>query len=345
MDGTPGFAYAGRSVNFASAFMNSISGNVYRIPRRFNWFFVIGGFAFVALAVMLWRWGGTVEDSLAYFDTARWLRGEIPADALRAPFPYRIAVPALAAFLPGDIHNTFAFLNWVFTTATACLAAAAVRRLGFGTQRALAAGLLVLLSLPTFWYAPYLLVDPGAICMRALFVLAVLTARPRLALAAALAATAIREENILLLGWLLAMRQVPRAHGIAALAAALAWLLAVRWWLVPGLPGYAWVPNWGTLMNILSDWRGLLSLLGCAGVVLPLALAGMRRAPPRLQPLKSLLALMALPPLYAALSVRIEGRIVWSLYPFLIPFAVAVGLPKRRARAPDVRELKPARRA
>jgi hypothetical protein len=52
---------------------------------------------------------------------------------------------------------------------------------------------------------------------------------------------------------------------------------------------------------------------------------GWRQAPPSLRPLGSLLFLMALPPLYAALSVRVEGRIVWGLYPFLIPFAVAYG--------------------
>jgi hypothetical protein len=39
--------------------------------------------------------------------------------------------------------------------------------------------------------------------------------------------------------------------------------------------------------------------------------------------LKWLLGLMALPPLYAALCVRIDGRVIWGLYPFLIPFAVA----------------------
>jgi hypothetical protein len=325
--------------------MKQISSNVYGIPRRFNWPFVIGGFAILALVVMLWRWGGTIEDSLAYFNTAQWLRGELAPSELRAPFPYRIAVPALAALLPGDVHNTFATLNWLFTVATACLATATARRMGFGTQRALAAGALVILSLPTFWYAPYLLVDPGSVCMRMLFVFAVLTVQPRLALAAALAATAIREENILLLGWLLVMRQVGWKSGLAALAAAGAWLLAVRWWLVPGLPSYTWVPNLGTIERLLSDWRGLLSLAGCAGLVLPLALLGMRRAPARLQPLKSMLVLMILPPLYAALSVRVEGRIVWSLYPFLIPFAVSLGLPRRAESQPDVRELKVVRRA
>jgi hypothetical protein len=325
------------------------ANNVYRIPRRFNWPFVIGGFAFLSLAIMLWRWGGTVEDSLAYVDTARWLRGEIPLRDLRAPFAYRLAVPALAALLPGDIHNTFAALNWIFVTATACLATATVRRMGFGTQRALAAGLLVVLSLPTFWYAPYLLVDPGAVCMRMLFVFAVLTGQPRLALAAGLAATAIREENILLLGWLLGwllvMRQVAIPHALAALAAAAGWLVAVRWWLVPGLPHDAWAPNLRTVHALLDDTRGLLSLVGCGGLVLPLALAGMRRAPARLAPLKGLLALMVLPPLYVALSVRVEGRIVWGLYPFLIPFAVALGLPRRAESKPEVRPLKASRRA
>ena len=255
--------------------MAQTSGNVYRIPRRFNWPFVIGGFAVLSLALMLWRWGGTVEDSLAYFDTARWVRGEIPLHELRAPFPYRLAVPALAAILPGDIHNTFAALNWLFVTATACLATATVRRMGFGTRRALAAGLLVVLSLPTFWYAPYLLVDPGAICMRMLFVFAVLTGQVRLALAAGLAATVIREENILLLGWslgwLLYTRRSGVVHCLAALAAAAGWLVAVRWWIVPGLPHYVWIPNLDTVRALLADTRGLLSLLGCSVIVVPLA--------------------------------------------------------------------------
>jgi hypothetical protein len=55
------------------------------------------------------------------------------------------------------------------------------------------------------------------------------------------------------------------------------------------------------------------------------------------KPLRSLLVLMALPPLYAALCVRVEGRIVWGLYPFLIPFAAAYGADRairRKALAP-----------
>jgi len=66
---------------------------------------------------------------------------------------------------------------------------------------------------------------------------------------------------------------------------------------------------------------------------------------PRMTRRALLLPLMALPPLYAALSVRVEGRIVWSLYPCLIPFAVALGLPRRAETAPDVRPLKTSRRA
>jgi hypothetical protein len=135
------------------------------------------------------------------------------------------------------------------------------------------------------------------------------------------------------------MRQVAVPHALAALVAAAGWLVAVRWWLIPGLPHYVWAPNLGTVRALLDDTRGLLSLVGCAGVILPLALLGMRRAPSRLAPLKSLLVLMA------ALSVRVEGRIVWNLYPFLIPFAVALGLPQRAETRPDVRPLKASRRA
>jgi hypothetical protein len=132
------------------------------------------------------------------------------------------------------------------------------------------------------------------------------------------------------------MRQAGLKQCLGALAVAVGWLVAVRWWLIPGLPHYTWVPNLGTVKALLQDTRGLLSLVGCGGIILPLALVGMRDAPPRVAPLKSLLVLLALPPLYAALSVRVEGRIVWGLYPFLIPFAVSLGLPRRAAAVPDM---------
>jgi hypothetical protein len=289
----------------------------------YRWVALIAGFGALASLLMIWRWGGTIEDSLAYFNTARYLRGELAAAELRAPFPYRLLVPALAAALPGELRNAFAALNWALVTAAACVITLTMQRLGFGTRRALAAGLLLLVSLPTFWYAPYLLVDPGSVCARAVFVLAVLTGQPWLAVLAGLVGTAVREENILLLVWLVAARRIALVPGLPALAAAGMWLVTVRWWLIPGLPGYTWTPSWWTVNHALRDLPSIASVIGCAGLVLPLAIIGMRRAPPMLAPLKSLLVLMALPPLYAALCVRIDGRIVWGLYPFLIPFAVA----------------------
>lgn len=280
-------------------------------------------FAALALAVMWWRWGGTVEDSLHYFNTARYLRGEIPASELVAPFPYRLLVPAAAAAIPGDVRSSFALLNWLLVSAAACMTALSAWRLGYGQRGALAAGLLLVLSVPTFWYAPYLLVDPGSVCARAAFVLALVSGQPWLAALAGLVGTGVREENIVLLFWLLAARQIGWRAGLAALAAAVAWILAVRWWIIGGLPSYVWKPSVARVLAALGDTRSLASIALAAGLVLPLALLGMRRAAPQLQPFKRLLLVLALPPLYAALSVRVDGRAVWGLYPMLIPFAIA----------------------
>lgn len=293
---------------------------------RKQFLILLSGFAALSLLVMIWRWGGTVEDSLAYFNTARYLRGEIPASELRAPFPYRLLAPALAAAIPGDTRQSFALLNWLCTSAAAAMMALAVLRAGIGRKGAVAAGLLMILSVPTFWYAPYLLTDPASICARAAFVLAVLIGQPWLAAVAGVLGAAVREENILLLVWLLAMRRIAIVPGLMALAAAGAWMVAVRWWLIPGLPSYVWAPNIHTVITALQDVRSLASLATAAGLVLPLALLGMRASAagtPLLQPLKSLLLLMALPPLYAALCVRIDGRAIWGLYPMLVPFAAA----------------------
>jgi hypothetical protein len=294
-----------------------------RQPLRWPVLFFL--FALLALTLMIWRWGGTIEDSQAYYDTARYFRGEVGIDALRAPFPYRTLVPAIAAMLPGDLRHVFAGLNWMFMTTSACFMMAVALRAGLDSKRAIGAGVLMLVALPTFWYAPYLLVDPGSICARSAFVLAVLTGQPWLAALAGLAGTAVREENILLLVWLLATRRISVAGGLAVLAAAGAWLVAVRFWLIPGLPSYTWAPSWWTVNHALHDLRSIASIVGTSLPIVPLAVMGWSRAPASLKPLRSLLFLMALPPLYAALCVRVEGRIIWGLYPFLIPFAVASG--------------------
>ena len=297
-----------------------------------RWSYLVPAFALLALTVMIWRWGGTIADSQAYYDTARWLRGEIDASGLVAPFPYRVLVPAIAAILPGEVRNTFAALNWVLVTAGACVMSAAVLRAGLGHKRAIAAGLLMIVSLPTFWYAPYLLVDPGSVCARAAFVLALVTGQPWLAALAGLVGTAVREENILLLVWLLAMRRIAILPGLAFLAAAGAWIVTLRWVLITGLPSYTWEPNLGTVLRALQDVPSLLSIGGTAFLVVPLALWGWCSAPRTLRPLASLLFLMALPPLYAALCVRVDGRAVWGLYPFLVPFAVCAGMKLEQRR-------------
>lgn len=287
-----------------------------------NWTVVLGAFACVTFILLQPHWGLTVEDSLAYFNTARYLRGEIGLSELRAPFPYRVLMPAIAAYLPGDLRNTFASINWISISAAATAVSWTVDHIGGSKKQAICAGLLLILSVPTYWYASYLLTDPGAIFARALFVVGVISGQPWLALSAGLGATAIREENILLLFWLLAYRRIAILPGCIAVLAAAGWLVYVRWHLFDGLPRYVWVPSIDTLWAALHDARSILSIASAAIVVGVLALLGWRKAPASLAPLKTVLLLMALPPLYAALSVRVDGRAIWGLYPFLIPFAV-----------------------
>lgn len=279
------------------------------------------GFGLLALAVMWWRWGGTIEDSLAYFDTVRYLRGELPLSALRAPFPYRIGVPALVALLPFDARSTFATINWLFVSGSALLLAWSVSTVFAQRKAGILAGLLVVLSFSTFWFAPYLLVDPGSFFARSLFVSGVLLARASLAQAAAIAATVIREENILLIGWLLVTRRVSPLRGALMLAAAGAWMVFVRWYLIPGLPSYTWTPSFAQLLNAFHDTKSLASIVATMGLVVPLAAIAWKSAPPSIAALKSLVLLLALPSLYAMLCVRIDGRAVWGLYPALIPIA------------------------
>jgi hypothetical protein len=304
--------------------MHGSNLSVSEWPRAY-WLTLAFAFALLSLAVMWQRWGGTIEDSQNYFNTARYLRGELPFSALVAPFPYRLTMPALAATWPGDLRNGFATLNWLAVVGTAVTLSWLVHAVGGDRRRSVLAGLLLILSVPTYWYAPYLLTDPGAVFGRSVFVLGVVTGQPWVALAGGLFATTVREENILLLGWLLVFGRVGLVRGGIVLALAALWLVAVRWWILPGLPHYTWVPNLGNIVNMLHDRRALLSLASASVIVIPLAILGWKRIPIQLKPLKILLFMMAVPSLYAALSVRVDGRAIWSLYPFLVPIAVFAG--------------------
>ena len=96
----------------------------------------------------------------------------------------------------------------------------------------------------------------------------------------------------------------------------------------------AWFP--GDVRNnfALLNWLAVAGAacavaLAVSRMVVSLAVLGWRNAPAQLRPLKSLLLLLALPPLYAALCVRVDGRAIWGLYPMLIPFALSLGLTRR----------------
>jgi len=311
-----------------------------RIPRWMSSFYFpqLAAFALLAAIIMYWRWGGTVEDSQAYFDTVRYLRGDLPISELRAPFPYRLGVPALVAVLPFDARAAFAVVNWIFVWASALVLSFTLTTLFSDRRAGWLAGLLLIGSFSTFWYAPYLLVDPGSLFARTVFVLGVVLQRSALAQAAGLAATAIREENILLLIWLLLARRVPVMRGIMLIAGAALWLILVRFYLVQGLPAYAWTPHVAQLIAALHDWKSLATIAATCGVVVPLAAFGWKHAPAAMSPLKTLALLLALPSIYALLCVRIDGRVVWGLYPMLIPFAAAAYIRMRAgANAATVR--------
>jgi hypothetical protein len=68
---------------------------------------------------------------------------------LRAPFPYRLLAPALAAAMPGDVRQNFTLLNWLCMSASAVLMALSMLRVGASRKVAVSAGLLLIVSVPT----------------------------------------------------------------------------------------------------------------------------------------------------------------------------------------------------
>lgn len=295
-------------------------------------------FAVAALVMMVDRWGGTVADSHYYHQVAQYLRGELPQESLRAPFAYRVLAPAIAAALPGDVRGTFVLTNWFSVTAAATVIYLTHLKLGFSERAAILAGCFLIFSVPTYWYAPYLTVDPLSVLLRALVVYLVLGGATIGAAVVGLLAVVTREDNLIILAGLAvwttvratAVPRISRSKGLwpmVSIAGACA-LIAIRWHF-DRIPSYFWWPSLAAIQENVHDPSTRLSLVAGAGAVIPFAIVGMLkfvRQPdwiPELRLMGWLLCVAAAAPIYAYLCVRVEGRAVWSLYPFLIPFAIA----------------------
>jgi hypothetical protein len=241
------------------------------------------------LAIRTWQNRDVVYDrfKLPAFDGHVYAAmSEEPRVFTIAPWGYRLLMPWLVHVSPWNAARGFAWFTPAAMLLAGVAAAALLRRLGFGAVASALAAAALVASDPVGRILRYrILVDPLAVALEALFLLALVSGAswPVLALVGVLG-TASKEFFLLLLpAVFLARRGQGRARAAwqtaGVVAPSLLWTLVLRLWWTPYLasegggapPVLARVLEWLTTQTVPAVWILVLAAVGVAGAVRPQA--------------------------------------------------------------------------
>lgn len=277
-------------------------------------------------------------DDEHYHHLAQYFRGELPPTALRAPFAYRVGLPAMVAVLPfRDIDLTFRTMNALWLVAAHAAIGLLCLALGGSLTEAVWAIVLAALSFGTFWYGPTNYPE-GPVLFFLTVCLYFLQRGNRTAFWIACTVGVLFKEWLLMvlpvvvtLDWLEGRSWGQKAKTMALAALPLVVQMLPRY-AFRNLPQFIWTPSFERVLLNLSRPRALISTLLTLATAAPLLMLAYRlRAHwwPRWRACGSLRLVVvavfwfAALPAYGLVSAYLDGRFVWMLYPVLMPLAAA----------------------
>lgn len=279
-----------------------------------------------------------VTDHVEYFRLIEHFAGTGPAPDT-APFTGRLVAPWLAAQLPFDAPVALAVVDLLLLGVGLASMLLLLRSWGISRPVLALATAAYALSFPVLWYGAANWVDPAAVGLIGLCILAAYR-RWWLGVLALLPAVLTKESALVcvVFGVALELTRPGRTSRGVRLARAGAWLVAaaVSWWLLAALTLDSpvvfapWVPgNLEVLRQVVAaNMRSaaslslvLLSALLPLGILVALWRTRRRRPLPRhvvVPLLAGAVAALALSAL-ALVGALWDGRLIWATYPFLLP--------------------------
>ncbi len=274
------------------------------------------------------------RDDVQYRLYVRYFRGEPVEDQLRPASTWRPLVPMVASVLPVDPMTALSLTNLLALALAVVMTVRSCALIGCPRRLQMVGGCLFVVSFPQFYYSTIGYVDPGVIGLLALAVYLLLRRR-WLWLALTLIAGAAAKESMvvavpaaIIAAWI---GEPKRKSVWLSLAFVLVYILAavILRHIVPGPSGPAfWSVNFEIFLNNAVRPRAWLSgalTFGLPGVLLVWGLVVERKSIgfhcAELPLLAGTLAGVAIW-IAAFLSAAVDGRTLWSAYPFAIPLGI-----------------------
>lgn len=278
---------------------------------------------------------GLPLDVEGYRRLSEYFRGQTPADSLIPPFCFRPLVPLTASLLPVDSHTAINLINLASLFGVVVVLDRLMRHLGFGSRARVVGSLLFIVSFPTFYYGTLGFVDPPSLLIVTSAAYLALQGKYLSFLGLVPLAVLVKETNAVIAflpaihAW--ATGELSSANlrlTVSSLVLALMTAIAIHAILPFPNPGFIWWPRMEAVLKNTSRPRAQLSFLltlGLPGALAVAALVGgrakdvLRRSDIRflLGGAGLALALYA----YSLTAAYADGRVVWIIYPFIIPLA------------------------
>jgi len=278
-----------------------------------------------------------IGDAGNYIRYIEHFKGKNISGTIAAPFIFRPFVPFVAAFLPFDSMTAINILNIFSLLLTLFSLNLLLSYLRYSFSLRVMGSLLFIFSFPTFYYGTIGYIDPVVIFFLAIGTYFLLTEKWNY-LIALFAISGLTKETLVIL--------IPVAF-ISLMFHSYSWKKKIGLFLslslaffvtykiirfyTPSAGSYFWWPSKEYFFGNIGrpkNWGGLILGFGLPGFISLRAFSLFKKSIPEvkiwLAPLLTGVLMAVVLHFYAVGSAYVDGRFIWTSYPFSIPLAVFV---------------------
>ena len=283
------------------------------------------------------------KDSDEYVAYVKYFRGENIHKNIRQPFIYRPFVPFVASLLPFSPLTSLNIINLVSLLISVFMLYRLLLICGIPFNYSIVGCLMFVFSFPAFYYGTVGYIDPVLILFLILCTYFIITEKTAPFIITLIIGCVVKETIIIIIPVYILYNYLRSNPWKLPLVILLLSYLGVMWiirTIYPDKAQYLWSPSFDTLtFNItrLRAWVSNIFTLGIPGflfIILSIK-QGWRKTFTNKPLYYSLVAgffLSLTLTLFAAMSAYLDGRYVWTSYPFSIPLSLLLLMSKREAK-------------
>jgi len=278
-----------------------------------------------------------LEDAGHYIHYVEYFRGINISKPIITPVNYRPFVPFIAAFLPFDPMTAINIINIFSLLLTLFFLNLLLYYLQFSFSLRIIGSLLFIFSFPTFYYGAIGYIDPVLIFFLMLGTYYILSEKWNYLIILLIIGAFVKETMVILIP-VAFISLIYRDYSwkkkiILFVILSLSFFITYQLirFFIPAPDSFFWWPSkdffFGNIGR-LKNWAGLILGFGFPGFISLKAFSLFKKNIPEIKTwlaplLTGLLTAMALH-FYAVSSALVDGRFIWTSYPFSIPLAVFV---------------------